>query len=309
MKIKKSKIVDIIGSPISLASPEKGASMGPDAIRISGLRESLHHLDVDFRDLGNLPVLEEPFPPKEFPKGEIRYLDEVYDFMSQLKEKVFTSLTEGNFPLILGGDHSSALGSLAAVVKYHKSKGQKPGLIWFDAHADYNTEETSPSGNIHGMPLAVATGIGNDKLLSLFEGNFLDPHRCVLLGVRSVDPIEGKLLDDAGVTVLTMKDIDEKGIYQCVKEAIRISSRDSKNPIHLSFDIDGLDMMLTPGTGTPVLGGVTLREAHLLMELLAESEMLQSMDLVEVNPILDTKNQTALVAKSLIESALGKVIY
>ncbi len=308
MIINKSRVIDIIGAPISLASPEKGASLGPDAIRISGLKESLAHLGLEFVDSGNLPILEEPYPVKTFEQGTIRYLDEVFEFLSLLKDKVEEAFNKGHFPLVLGGDHSMAMGSLAAAAKYYKSKNQKPGLIWFDAHADFNTEATSLSGNIHGMPLAVATGQGNRKLLSLFEGNFFDPTRTVIIGVRSVDPIEGKMLDEVGIRVYSMKDIDELGMVKCVKEAIARVSPD-KNPIHLSFDVDGIDAMVTPGTGTPVWGGVTLREAHLLMELIAETNCLASLDMAEVNPILDNRNQTANIAKALLESALGKVIF
>lgn len=308
MRINRSKVIDIIGAPISIGSPEKGASLGPDAIRISGLKECLHHLGLEFSDLGNLQSLEEPFPPKYFEPGKIRYLDEIFNFLESLKEKVSESFSNGHFPLILGGDHSLAMGSLAAASNYYKTKGVKPGVIWFDAHADYNTEDSSPSGNIHGMPLAVATGRGNERLLSLFENNFIDPRRTVIMGVRSIDPIEGKLLDEVGIEVFTMKDIDEMGMLQCTRKAIKIASPD-KNPIHLSFDIDGLDAVVIPGTGTPVMGGITLREAHLMLELIAETGVLQSMDMVEVNPILDNRNQTAHVARHLLESALGKVIF
>ncbi|RYY00476.1 arginase [bacterium] len=308
MRINKSKVIDIIGAPISLASPEKGASLGPDAIRIAGLKECLDHLGLEFSDMGNQASLEEPYPPKYFEPGKIRYLDEIHGFLLTLKERVFESFNNGHFPLVLGGDHSLAMGSLAAVANYYKTKNQNPGVIWFDAHADYNTEESSPSGNIHGMPLAVATGKGNTKLLSLFENNFIDPKRTVIMGVRSVDPIEGKLLDEVGVKVFSMKDIDEMGMLQCTRQAIKIASPE-KNPIHLSFDIDGLDATIIPGTGTPVMGGITLREAHLMLELIAETGFLQSMDMVEVNPILDARNQTAQVAKHLLESALGKVIF
>lgn len=308
MRINKSKVIDIIGAPISIASPEKGASLGPDAIRIAGLKPCLDHLGLEFSDMGNLYSLEEPFPPKYFEPGKIRYLDEVFNFLEALKQKVYESFESGHFPLILGGDHSLAMGSLSAATKFYKTKGSKPGVIWFDAHADYNVEDSSPSGNIHGMPLAIATGRGNEKLLSLFENNFIDPRRTVIIGVRSVDPIEGRLLDEVGVQVFTMKDIDEMGMLQCTRQAIKIASPD-KNPIHVSFDIDGLDAIVIPGTGTPVMGGITLREAHLMLEMIAETGLLQSMDMVEVNPILDTKNQTAHIAKHLLESALGKVIF
>lgn len=308
MRNLNSKTIEIIGAPISIASPHKGASMGPDAIRIAGLKHSLHTLGLEYTDSGNLSSLEEPYPPRDFKKGELRYLDEIFSFLKELSDKVLSAFNKGNFPLVLGGDHSLAIASLSAAAKYYKSQNVKPGLIWFDAHGDYNTPETSPSGNIHGMPLALATGKGHEKLLSLFEGNYFDPKRSVIIGVRSIDPIEGEMLNEVGLKVITMKDIDEKRMFRCAREALSIVSPDN-NPVHLSFDIDGVDLMLAPGTGTPVWGGVTLREAHLLLEILAESGVVQSMDMVEVNPILDVKNQTALVANSLLESAFGKVIY
>ncbi|MFN8673982.1 MAG: arginase [Candidatus Sericytochromatia bacterium] len=308
MKILNNKKVQLIGAPISIASPAIGASLGPDAIRLSGLKESFTRLGIKFDDIGNLPSLEEPFPPRNFNHGEIRYLDEVYDFMTLLKDKVYSSLVNSFVPVILGGDHSLALGSLSASIKYHKENNKDLGLIWFDAHGDFNTEETSPSGNIHGMPLAIATGQGNDKLLSLFENNFINPKKVVLIGVRSIDPEEGKRLDEYGINVITMKDIDENGMLNSARKAIEIATANN-SPLHLSFDVDGLDAHVIPGTGTPVLGGVTLRESHLLLELIAETGLLASMDLVEVNPLLDYKNQTANVARTLLESALGKVIY
>jgi len=308
MRIRKSKVIEIIGAPISLGSAGKGASLGPDAIRIAGLQKCLHYLTLEYVDSGNLPSLEEPYPPKYFPPGEIKYLDEIYDFLALLKDKVYESFKKDHFPLVLGGDHSLAIGSLAATAKFYAEQGQKPGLIWFDAHADCNTEATSLSGNIHGMPLAVAIGYGNKKLLSLFEGQFFDPLRTVIMGVRSVDPDEAKFLDEVGLQVFTMKDIDEIGMMQAIKQAIKKASP-KNNPIHLSFDVDGLDTTAAPGTGTPVMGGITLREAHLLLEMLAETNLLTSMDMVEVNPILDYRNQTAAIALSLLESALGKVIY
>ncbi|GIW21817.1 MAG: arginase [Candidatus Sericytochromatia bacterium] len=308
MIIKKSKKVNIIGAPISIASPYKGASLGPDAIRLSGLYETLTNMNIEYIDSGNIYSLEEPYPPVEFEKGKIRYLDEVYKFCLELKEKVYNSIKNDYLPLVLGGDHSLAIGSIAGISKYYKEKNQEFGLIWFDAHADFNTEDTSPSGNIHGMPLAIASGLGNDKLKSIFENNFLDTKKIVIIGVRSVDPPEGKLINQYGIKVFTMKDIDEKGMLYCIKEAIKITSP-NKNPIHLSFDIDGIDSLVIFGTGTPVMGGVTLREAHLMLEVLAETNLINSVDIVEVNPLLDNRNHTAEVAKSLLTSILGKVIF
>ena len=258
-------------------------------------------------DAGTLPPLEEPSPPASFPQGGIRYLDEVLSFLALLKEKVRAAFESDRFPLVLGGDHSIAMASLAAAAEHYASKNINPGLIWFDAHADLNTEETSPTGNIHGMPLAVALGKGNRRLLSLFEGKRWDPKRTAIFGVRSVDPLERKIVKELEVTVFSMKEIDEWGAYECVKRALKTASPD-KNPIHLSFDIDGIDSQFAPGTATPVLGGITLREAHLFMELMAESGCVGSLDMAEVNPLLDRQNRTSEVAALMLESACGKVI-
>lgn len=302
------KPVRIIGAPISLASPERGASLGPDAIRLAGLREKLTRLEKKIVDDGNLPPLEEPDHPKSFPKGEIRYLEEVTAFQSMLKERVRAAFEDGHLPMVLGGDHSIAIGSLAAAAAFHAAENQKAGLIWFDAHADLNTEETSPSGNIHGMSLAVALGKGNKRLVSLFEGRSFDPERTVIFGVRSVDPLEGRIVKEMGVTVYTMKDIDARGAQTCIGEALEKACA-GKHPLHLSFDVDVVDSHFAEGTATAVPGGLTLREAHLFMELVAESGCLQSLDVVEINPLLDTRNRTSKLAVLLLESVFGKVIY
>jgi arginase len=302
------KTIHIIGASIGITSPKKGASLGPEAIRMAGLREKLSRLGKKVVDSGNVPPLEEPFPPKHFRKGAIRYPDEAQEFLSQLKKKVRAALDQGHLPLVLGGDHSISIASLAAAASHYASVGKKSGLIWFDAHADLNTEETSSTGNIHGMPLAVALGKGNERLTALFEGNFFDPKRTAIFGVRSVDPMERSLVRELGVTVFTMKDIDERGIPDCVRAAIETVSPEG-NPYHLSFDIDGIDSQFAPGTATPVLGGITLREAYLFMELIAESGRVGSVDMAEVNPLLDHENRTSEVAVLLLESVFGKVIY
>ncbi len=301
------KPIRIIGAPIGIASPKKGASLGPDALRLAGLHEKLNRLDKKIIDTGNLPSLEEPFPSKTFPNGTIRYLNEAHGFLALLKEKVRTAFEEGHIPLVLGGDHSIAIGSLAAAADYYASQEKKIGLIWLDAHADLNTEETSPSGNIHGMPLAVALGRGNERLVSLFEGNCFDPKRTVIFGIRSVDFQEKKIVREMGVTVFTMKDIDESGVLACLRKAMETACPD-ENPLHLSFDIDVVDSQFASGTATPVPGGITLREAHLIMELIAESGFLGSIDVAEINPLLDQKNHTSEVASLLLESVFGKVI-
>ncbi|MCO4782491.1 MAG: arginase [Candidatus Cloacimonetes bacterium] len=303
-----SKRLGIIGAGISIASGNKGASLGPDAIRIAGLYAGLDRLNIAYHDRGNLEALEEPHPPRKIALGDIRYLDLITEYMEKLKVEVTASLNDGETPLVLGGDHSVAMASLAAVFKYHRTKNETPGVIWFDAHADLNTEKTSPSGNVHGMPLAVALGDGNGELKALFDGGFLDPSKVVLLGIRSVDSEEAQMIRKLGVNIFTMKDIDEMGMKTCVEKAIAIATKDD-GPVHLSFDIDGIDGRFVPGTGTPVNGGITLREAHLFLEMLAAKDIVTSVDLVEVNPLLDDKNKTSEVAVHLIESLFGRVIY
>jgi arginase len=300
--------IAIIGAPLGIGAGTQGASLGPDAIRLAGLHETLTRLGRDFIDAGNLPSLEEPYPPQEFPPFSIRYLDEIETYLRALKDQVFLAASQNMIPLVLGGDHSIAIGSLAAMAKFHHHNSTSAGLIWFDAHADVNSPESTPSGNLHGMPLSLGLGQGEPRLLNLFEGHHFSPERTVLFGVRSVDSLEGTVLQKLGVHVITMKDLDESGTIRCIRYAIDKASP-ANEPIHLSFDIDGVDAMSAPGTGTPVDGGVTLREAHLLLEVLAEKNILASMDLAEVNPLLDLKNQTGRAAKSLIGSAFGQVIY
>ena len=300
--------IEIIGAPIGIASGSIGASLGPDAIRLAGLHEQLQRLHWIYEDRGNLGALEEPYPGKDFRPGEIRYLEEIVEFQRKVREQVLSAYKAGSLPLTLGGDHSLAIGSLSATCSYFADLGARPGVIWFDAHADLNTEETSPSGNIHGMPLAVALGRGNRQLCELFEKGFLSPGRTVIIGVRSVDVEEAEIIRDLGVRIFTMKDLDEMGAANCYRRALRIASPKGE-PIHLSFDVDGVDERYVPGTGTPVSGGTTIREAHLLLEMIAESGTLAAMDIVEVNPLLDYRNSTAKLALELIQSALGKVIY
>ncbi|MCJ8345129.1 arginase, partial [bacterium] len=196
----------------------------------------------------------------------------------------------------------------SAVITHFKKQNIVPGVIWFDAHADLNTESTSPSGNVHGMPLAVALGDGIEELKSLFDGGFLDPSKVALLGIRSVDSEEAQMIRKLGVQIFTMKEIDELGMKECVTRAIAIANRDN-SPVHVSFDIDGIDGRFVPGTGTPVNGGITLREAHLFLEMLAAKDVVSSVDFVEVNPLLDDKNKTAEIAVHLLESLFGRVIY
>jgi len=298
----------VIGAPIGIASSTVGASLGPDAIRLAGLHKALQQLGYTVWDKGNQTALEETWPPLNFSRGSLRYPDEVCSFLRTLYDRVYSAMASNLIPLVLGGDHSVAIASMAAVHQYYRTKNVKPGLIWFDAHADLNIPQTTPSGNIHGMPLAVALGQGDPRLLSFFSKEFWDPRRSVLVGVRSVDEQEAVIVRQLGVRVITMKDIDVRGMVTCVREALEIASP-AGEPVHLSFDIDGIDARDVPGTGTPVHGGVSYREAHLFLELLAEKEILGSMDMVEVNPLLDHGNKTAEVAVSMLCSAFGKTIF
>lgn len=307
MSRKELKRIAVIGANVGIASGTIGASLGPDAIRLAGLNRTLGQLGLELVDFGNQGSLEKPWPEPAFPQGTPRYLEEVFLFLEILKGRVARAFEEDLFPLVLGGDHCIAMASLAATVAHYQKKGIRPGLIWFDAHADLNVASTSPSGNIHGMPLAVSLGEGHEKLLSLFENGFFDPARTALIGVRSIDELEREVLEELGVKAFTMKDIDLHGMAYCTGEALKIASP-HQEPFHLSFDIDGIDARDVPGTGTPVLGGVSFREAHLFLELLAESGCLGSMDLVEVNPLLDQGNRTAEVAVSMLTSAFGKTI-
>lgn len=296
------KQLRIIGAPSDLGQGRRGVDMGPSAIRYAGLREKLKSLGCVVEDLGNIDV---PMPEMHTVKNEkLKYLDEVLRVSSDLYQSVKSVVEEGHIPIILGGDHSISIGSVAGVA----SKYRNVGVIWFDAHGDMNTEETTPSGNIHGMPLAVALGYGNEQLLAI--GGFtpkVNPKNVVLVGARSVDSDEVRLIRESGIKVYTMAEIDRAGMGRVMSEAIEIAGNGTDG-IHLSLDLDALDPMFAPGVGTPVNGGVTYREGHLAMELLAASGRLVSVDVVEVNPILDNRNRTAEMAVELVESLFGKTV-
>ncbi|MBX6350203.1 MAG: arginase, partial [Clostridia bacterium] len=237
--------------------------------------------------------------------GRVKYVEEIAEVCEELARQVARALGEGRTPLVLGGDHSIAIGTLAG----HALAGSEVGVVWIDAHADFNTPETSPSGNVHGMPLAAAAGLGDRRLVDLSApGPHVRPERVAIVGARSVDPGERELLRRTGVLVRTMKEIDERGMASAVREAVERASDGGRLGVHVSFDLDALDPMVAPGVGTPVPGGLSYREAHLAMELLAESGLVRSWEFVEVNPILDLGNRTAQTAVELIQSALGKRI-
>ncbi|HAP66405.1 MAG TPA: arginase [Nitrospinae bacterium] len=303
----KNRRIKIIGVPIDLGFGRRGVDMGPSALRITGIADSLRGLDYSVEDIGDI---KSPIPELcNLEDKNARYLPEIKDICIRLSNTVYTVLQEGAVPLSIGGDHSLAIGSIAGVSRFLREKSKKAGLIWFDAHGDMNTPESTNSGNIHGMPLAVSLGLGTKALTEI--GAFspkIESKNAVLIGVRNLDEREKGLIVNSGIKVYTMKEIDENGMSNIIRKAIDLAARDT-DYIHLSFDMDVCDPSIAQGVGTPVKGGLNYREAHLAMEKIAESGMLASMDMVEINPILDYKNLTADLGAELILSAFGKRIF
>jgi arginase len=294
--------IRIIGAPMDLGADRRGVDIGPSAIRYAGLSDRLHQLGYTVHDIGNIVIPQPESQAEGNPR--LKYLDPIVHASEELARIVTTSLQEGEFPLILGGDHSIALGSISGVARIHKPLG----VIWLDAHPDFNTGETSPSGNIHGMILAALAGLGAKQLTDV--GGWspkLDPAHIVIVGARDIDVDERNALRKHSIHVFTMSDIDRNGISDVMRQANAIAGQNN-NPIHLSLDMDALDPREAPGVGTPVRGGLSYREAHLAMEMIADTQRLVSMDVVEVNAILDRENATAQLAVELTLSALGKKI-
>lgn len=299
----KEKTIRIIGVPIDLGADRRGVDMGPSAIRYAGLNARLKRLGWRVEDYGNLDV---PVPEtREIKDKKLKYLEEIVRINDQLHVVVAEAKKEGVIPLILGGDHSLGIGTLAGL-----SLSERPfGLIWFDTHGDYNTLDTTESGNIHGMPLAISNGLGAPELTNIGGvQKKLREENTVIIGAREMDPQEKELLRRSKITVFTMRDIDQLGMKEVVSQGINIASAGTDG-IHISFDLDVIDPEEAPGVGTPVPGGITYREAHLAMELLADTGYISSMDVVEVNPILDNHNKTAKLAVGLICSAFGERIF
>ncbi|MFP4035668.1 MAG: arginase [Desulfovermiculus sp.] len=298
--------IDIIGFPMDLGADRRGVGMGAAALRITGIKDRLAALGYTVSDLGDIAVPNREDQAVDNPK--LKFLPQILASSRDLARQVESSLLQGHLPLCLGGDHSIALGSIAGLSSASKRNGLTPGLIWIDAHPDVNTDQTTPSGNIHGMPLAASLGLGHPELVGLNSpGPKIRPENCVLLGIRSIDPLEKKNLQKLGVLVFTLTDIDRMGIGPVIEQALdTIVSR--VDCLHVSFDLDSLDPSVAPGVGTPVPGGLTYREAHLVMEAIAETHMIASMDVAEVNPVLDVKNQSAEVAAGIVASCLGKRI-
>ena len=298
--------VALLGVPMDLGGGRRGVDMGPSAVRIAGLEAKVRAMGLEFEDRGNVPVEQpESLDPRD-PRA--RFLHEISEACKQVRLRVERALEDGAFPLVVGGDHSIAVGTLAGLSSFHQAQGDRIGLIWFDAHGDMNTPETSPSGNIHGMPLAAILGHGPDELTRIGERfPMVDVDKAVLVGVRSLDRRERELIHQSGVKTFTMRDVDVQGIHRVMQQAIAIAT-DGTAGFHLSFDMDGTDPLASPGVGTPVRGGTTYRESHVIMEHAAESRKLLGLELTEINPILDTKNQTAEFAVELALSALGKSV-
>lgn len=297
-----SKIA-LIGVPIDLGAGRRGVDMGPSAMRYTGLQPRLAALGHTVRDLGNLhaPMIETGAAPGS--DLRLRYLEPIADLCLALADAVSACIAGGELPLILGGDHSLAIGSVAG-----SARSRTLGLIWIDAHADFNTAETTPSGNIHGMSLAALSGRGHPRLTGL-AGRIpaIRPEQIALVAARDIDPLEREALRGSGIHTFTMHEIDRRGMASVMEQAIAAISRDTDG-YHVSFDLDVLDPREAPGVGTPVLGGISYREAHLAMEMLAQAGGIRSLDLVEVNPILDVHNATAELAVEMALSALGKRI-
>jgi arginase len=299
-------IVHVLGVPMDLGSGRRGVDMGPSAIRIAGLDDRLVELGHKVIDDGDIVIknIEELKVVNE----KARYLPEIARAAGALAKKIDRIMTLGHFPLVLGGDHSIAVGTVSGIAAFAQSRGKKIGLLWVDAHGDINTPETSPSGNIHGMPLAALLGFGASELTGVAgPAPKVDPANVALVGIRSLDAGEKKRLNESGVQVHTMSEIDRHGVDIVMKKALaRVT--DGTDYVHVSFDLDAVDPTVAPGVGTPVKGGLDYREAHLVMEVIADHGVMTSLEMVEVNPILDHGNASAAFAVELVQSAFGKKI-
>lgn len=295
--------IDLIGVQIDFGAAQKGVAMGPLAIRYAGLKDDLRSMGYTLRDKGDIVPPEDGMSLRHM----IRF-EQVNATNKQLYEEVFETLENGRFPLVLGGDHSIAAGSVSAVAKHYEPQGEI-GVIWIDAHGDWNSDESTVSGNMHGMPFSAVCGWGPDSMVDFGQKpHFVPTAHCVQVGGHDFDEAEAARMKEAGMNVFTISAIDKRGMSEVMKEAIRIAGEGTVG-IHLSFDVDAITPEYAPGTGTPVENGITAREAFLAVEMLAQSGKLISMDLVEVNPILDDKNKTGRMASELIQLALGKVVY
>lgn len=304
--MNKIKKVCMHGVPMDLGRGHRGVDMGPSGFRIAGIKQAIESLDIEFEDRGNIPVeIPQSLEPKN-PKA--RFLGPIADSCELLRDAVAQVLDEGHFPLVVGGDHSIACGTIAGVAGHHMKTGGEIGLIWFDAHGDFNTPDSSPTGNVHGMPLAACLGYGDERLTGL-TGRIpiVKPENVVLIGIRDIDQGERDLINESGIKAYTMHDIDRIGMARVVEEALKIVTTNTPG-FHISFDLDGCDPSIAKGVGTPVPGGVGFRESHYLLESAAMTGKMISLEMTEIDPLLDDGNKTAEFARDLVLSALGKRI-
>ncbi|MDP9160073.1 MAG: arginase [Acidobacteriota bacterium] len=300
------KRIRVIGVPLDLGQSRRGVDMGPSAVRVAGLEARLEALGHVVEDAGNIAVAIAEQKSEGDPHA--KYLKEITATCTKHAQLVVETLESGKVPVVLGGDHSVAAGTVAGVAEFYRRQKQNIGLIWIDAHSDINIPATSPSGNVHGMPLAAILGIGPPELSEIFKFSpKVNPQNCVLVGVRDIDSIEKENIHKAGIAVFTMRDIDERGMRVVIEEALRMAGRGTAG-YHISLDMDWIDPEDAPGVGTPVRGGATYREAHLAMEIIADHSRMLSFEIVEVNPVIDEHNRTAELAVELALSAFGKKI-
>ena len=298
--------ISLIGFPMDLGAGRRGVDMGPSALRIAELQQKLEKLGYSVSDTGDIKI--EIMERQKIKNHQLKYLSEIIKTSKILADKVSSVLEKGDFPLCLGGDHSMAIGTIAGISSYCKKKKLKLGVIWIDAHADMNTDKTTPSGNIHGMPLAASLGFGNKELVNFYGfAPKLPPENCALIGIRSIDEAEKEIVKKLNLSVFTMQDIDKLGIHRIINKVLK-QFRKNVDHIHVSFDVDSVDPSISPGVGTPVQGGLSFREAHLLMESIAECGCMSSLEIAEVNPILDDKNKSANFTVDLIASSMGQRI-
>jgi len=306
MKSIPKENVSIIGFPMDLGADRRGVDMGPSALRIAGLQAKLEALGYKVEDNGDIKI--EIMERQKIKNPKLKYLDEILKTSKLLAEKIEKVLEKGDFPLCIGGDHSMALGTISGIASYCKKRKMRLGVIWIDAHSDMNTDGTSPSGNIHGMPLAALLGLGCDELVNFLGFSpKLHPENCALIGIRSIDETEKINIKKLKVPIYTMNDIDKLGIHRIIAKVLK-QFREKVDHIHISFDLDSVDPLVAPGVGTPIPGGLSYREAHLLMETIAECGCMSSIEIAEVNPILDHKNQSAVFTAELIASSMGQRI-
>ncbi len=302
MSVCPHPLVSLIGAPTDVGASTRGAGMGPDAMRVAGLQQALEQRGLQVQDRGNLAGPPNPCQPSV---GGYRHLREVAAWNRLVHDAVLAELQEQRLPILLGGDHCLAIGSISAVARHCREQGRRLRVLWLDAHADFNTPELTPSGNLHGMPVACLCGLGPAELTRLGgEGPALRPEQLRQLGIRSVDPGERLLVHEQGLEVYDMRYIDEHGMRHAMEQALL--GLDEDTHLHLSLDLDFLDPEIAPGVGTPVPGGPSYREAQLCMEMIADSGRLASLDLMELNPALDLRNRSAQLAVDLIESLFGK---